>query len=144
MKKFLFFFIAITLCFTLVACNQKSGQTNNVSITMGASERFSNAEIEEAINSVKKKFVDFKGCYLTQLWYDETLSDSFIDEYMASGRGSTNGVKAENVIVLRSAFTVDSTGGDGSFNPNSTYDDWNWILIRDSKDGSWNVDDWGY
>jgi hypothetical protein len=46
--------------------------------------------------------------------------------------------------VLLSDFNVDSSGGDGSLNPNSTYGGWNWILIRDSKTGNWRVDDWGY
>ncbi|NRT63569.1 hypothetical protein B0P06_000187 [Clostridium saccharoperbutylacetonicum] len=55
-----------------------------------------------------------------------------------------NGVKTENVIVLLSNFDVDSSGGDGSLNPNSTYDNYNWILIRDSKTDSWKVDDRGY
>ncbi|AGF55703.1 hypothetical protein Cspa_c19350 [Clostridium saccharoperbutylacetonicum N1-4(HMT)] len=63
---------------------------------------------------------------------------------MKNGRGSVNGVKTENVIVLLSNFDVDSSGGDGSLNPNSTYDNYNWILIRDSKTDSWKVDDRGY
>ena len=144
MKKLLFVFISITLCLTLTACSQKSGKTGNVNIEIGMSEKFTNTEIEDATNLVKKKFADFKGCDLTQLWYDEAKSDSFIDGYLTHGRGSTNGAKAENVIILLSTFTVDSSGGNGSFNPNSTYDNWNWILIRDGKDDSWSVDDWGY
>lgn len=63
---------------------------------------------------------------------------------MKNGKGSENGVKAENVIVLLSNFDVDSSGGDGSFEPNSTQSKWNWILIRDSKTDHWRVDDWGY
>ena len=144
MKKLLFVFITITLCLTLTTCSQKSGKTEKVNIEIGASARLTSVEIEEAINAVKKKFADFKGCALTQLWYDETQSDYFIDGYMAGGHGSFNGVKKENVIVLLCTFTVDSSGGDGSFNPNSTYDDWNWILIRDSENDPWRVDDWGY
>ncbi len=37
---------------------------------------------------------------------------------------------ADEVIVLLSSFDVDSSGGDGSLNPNSTYSDWKWILVR--------------
>ena len=34
-------------------------------------------------------------------------------------------------------------GGDGSFNPNSTYTGWNWILARD-QGGKWSHVDHGY
>lgn len=78
------------------------------------------------------------------MWYDEEKSNNFISDYLKNGRGSVNGVKHKNVIALLSNFDVDSSGGDGSLNPNSTYSNWNWILIRDSKTGIWKVDDWGY
>lgn len=39
---------------------------------------------------------------------------------------------------------VNDTGADDGFNPDSTYTDWNWILIRDRKTGNWKVDDGGY
>jgi hypothetical protein len=45
---------------------------------------------------------------------------------------------------LFSDFYVDSSGGDGSFNPDYTYTDWNWILIRNSENDKWKVYDWGY
>ncbi|RII34623.1 DUF4829 domain-containing protein [Clostridium chromiireducens] len=81
---------------------------------------------------------------MTKLWYDEKKSDQFIEGYLKNGRGSVNGVKPENVIVLLSNFDVDPSGGDGSLNPNSTYDNYNWILIRGSKMDNWKVDDRGY
>lgn len=49
----------------------------------------------------------------------------------------------DEVIILLSSFDVDSSGGDGSLNPNSTYDDWMWILVRD-KGGQWKHVDHGY
>lgn len=50
---------------------------------------------------------------------------------------------ADEVMVLLSSFDVDSSGGDGSLNPNSTYDKWMWILVR-TKDGQWKYVDHGY
>lgn len=50
---------------------------------------------------------------------------------------------ADEVIVLLSTFDVDESGGDGSLNPNSTYTDWNWILVR-KNDGKWKHVDHGY
>jgi len=145
MKKKLFaVFAIVVICFAFSACNQGGGKTSNVEIEIGDSEKFTKEEIEEAIDCAKKKFVDFEGCELLQLWYDETKSDSFAEGYMTGGRGSDNGVSTENVIVLLSNFKVDSSGGDGSFNPDSTYTNWNWILIRDNKTAKWKVDDWGY
>ncbi len=55
-----------------------------------------------------------------------------------------NEVKAENVIILLSNFDVDSSGDNPALNPNTTYLDYQWILIRDSKNNSWKIDDSGY
>ena len=41
------------------------------------------------------------------------------------------------------SFDVDSSGGDGSLNPDSTYDNWMWILVR-NKDGEWKHVDHGF
>ena len=143
MKKMIIFLCLIIVAFSLMAFNQV-GKTNNVVTKIEKSDKFSKEEINDAINCVKKKFKDFNGCNLTQLQYAEEKSNNFIEGYLSNGKGSVNGAKAENVIVLLSNFKVDSSGGDGSFNPNSTYSNWNWILIRDSKTGNWKVDDWGY
>lgn len=119
------------------------GKTNKVAVTIGGSEKFSEEEINDAVNCVKKKFKDFNGCTLTKLWYDEKKSNVEVQAYMYYGRGYNNGIKAENVIVLFSNF---NTGPlcCGGFDQNSTYSDWNWTLIRDSKEGKWRVDDCGY
>ncbi|WP_010248775.1 DUF4829 domain-containing protein [Acetivibrio cellulolyticus] len=143
MKNVIFSICIVLMVFSLAGCKQ-AGKTNNVSISVEKSTKFSEEEINNAINCVKEKFKDFEGCKLTKLWYDDDTSNSFIDGYLKNGRGSVNGAKAENVIVLLSNFDVDSSGGDGSLNPNSTYTGWNWILIRKSTSDNWKVDDWGY
>lgn len=143
MKKMIFFLSLILVLFSLIAC-KKVGITNNVVVSIEKSDKFSEEEITDAINCVKKKSKDFDGCNFTELWYDQEKSNNILKGYLENGKGSVNGVKVENVIVLLSTFDVDSSGGDGSLNPNSTYSNWNWILIRDSKTGNWKVDDWGY
>jgi hypothetical protein len=139
MKKAYSVVIGIALCLLLAAC----ANNVNVSIT-GASSKFSREEIENAAQCVKQKFKEFKGCELINLRYDEEKSDLFIKGYLESGRGSVNGATAENTIVLLSDFKVDASGADEGLNPDSTYYDWNWILIRDGKSGEWKVDGWGY
>ncbi|MHC1683059.1 MAG: DUF4829 domain-containing protein [Clostridiaceae bacterium] len=131
------------MTFSFSACS-KVGKTDNVEVSIGNSDKFSENEINDAVNCVKESFKSYKGCTLTKLWYDEEKSNQEIESYMKYGRGSVNGVKPENVIILLSNFDVDSSGGDGSLNPNSTYGDYNWILIRDSETGKWKVDDRGY
>lgn len=143
MKKIIFFLCIVLVAFSLVVRIQV-GKTNNTVVSIEKSDKFSEEEINNAMSCVKKKFKDFRGCNLTALWYEEEKSNNFIKGYLKNGKGSVNGVKAENVIILLSNFDVDSSGGDGSLNPNSTYSSWNWILIRDSKTGKWKVDDWGY
>ncbi|ECP8679114.1 DUF4829 domain-containing protein, partial [Campylobacter jejuni] len=50
-----------------------------------------------------------------------------MDSYLENGRGLTNGVKEENVIILLSNFDVDGSGDNPVLNPNTTYSDYQWI-----------------
>jgi beta-lactamase regulating signal transducer with metallopeptidase domain len=115
----------------------------DIIIDIGQSTKFTEEEIIQAINTVIGDF-DFKGCILKKVWYDEEKSDYATKGYLGTGKGSVNGVKSENVIIVFSEFDVDSLGGDGSFEPNLTYDDWQFILIRDNNTSDWRIDDWGY
>ncbi|EQK46689.1 hypothetical protein C671_1431 [[Clostridium] bifermentans ATCC 19299] len=49
-----------------------------------------------------------------------------------------------NVIVLFSDFDVDGSGKNPVLEPNSTYTDYNWVLIRDDKSKNWKIVEWGY
>lgn len=108
----------------------------NVEIKAVESNIFSEDDIESAINTAIAYFrAQFSGCTLTEIVYAGDDKQEFA--YLASQ------YNAEEVIVLVSSFDVDSSGGDGSLNPNSTYSDWKWILIRDHG-GQWKHFDHGY
>lgn len=144
--------VIVVIAFVFVGCfayiflgSVPSGDASNVSHSdKHNSQKFTDEEINEAIDSVKRKFTDFEGCTLTEIYFDEECNNKETLSYLSNGRGSVNGVTQENVIILISSFDVDESGGDGSFNSNSTYNGWKWILIRTDKDSDWVVDDWGY
>ena len=95
-------------------------------------------EIEDAKQIVRDQFTEtFTGCTLTDLWYDEEISRKQADEWAEQ-------YEAKDALVLLSNFDVDASGGDGSLNPNSTYTDWNWILVRNSDSEAWTLKTWGY
>lgn len=52
--------------------------------------------------------------------------------------------KNQELIVLLSTFDTDENGGDGSFNPNDTYTNWQWHLVRTADEKSWEIIGWGY
>jgi hypothetical protein len=124
--------------------NRKLSDLLYAGYTGSHSDQFSEREIRDAMEIVIAKFRGFKGCEMMKLWYDEEKSNRQIESYMTGGRGAGSGISKDNVIVIYSDFSVDSSGGDGSLNPNSTYTDWCWILVRESREGAWRVDDFGY
>lgn len=150
MKKFLTFLFIILVTFHLLGCrqynklNNEVSKTNNQETATKKYTKFSDDKINEATNCVKTKFKDFKGCTLTQLWYDEEKSNHVVEIYFKNRSGELSTVKAENAIVLLSNFNVADPGSNSGLEPNSTYSDWNWILVRDSKTSNWKVVDWGY
>jgi hypothetical protein len=138
--------VFLILAILFIVNYAQGGKTNHVTVNIDESDKFTKEEINEAISTVKKKFrgSGFDGCEMTKLWYSEKESNKMIESYLNDGGGSKNPIKSENVIVLLSNFDVDSSGEKQGFNPNSTYIDWNWILVRNNKTDNWRVKDWGY
>lgn len=137
MRKIVCLTLTICLVFLLSAC---AGTARFAAVHVGESEKFTRDEIKAAVQVVRKSA--FESTIVTRIVYDEARSDEVVRGYMETGKGSVNGVSADNVIVL---FTDFVTGGDtGALNPHDVYTDYNWILIRDGQDGAWSVDDCGY
>ena len=128
--------LSLLLCAALLtACG--GGDISEVGRQMGESARYSKAEISRAMDQVEDHFRnEFDGCKLLDLRYDEEKTQAEAEEW-AQQYG------ADEAIVLLSDFEVDSSGGDGSLNPDSTYRNWKWILTR-SGNGAWELKTWGY
>ena len=134
MKKLIALVLALVCVIGLVACG---GNVKNVKITDYSSEIYSDAEIENAINVAINYFErNFEGCTLTEITY---LGDDELDNWQEFAERNN----ADDVMVLVSSFNVGASGGDGSLNPNSTYTNWKWVLVR-TNDGKWEHVDHGY
>ena len=101
------------------------------------SDIYTDADIQAAMDTVMTYFeTEFKGCTLTQLCYSGDASADLFTEWAEE-------CEADEAIVLYSSFDTDTSGGDGSLEPNTTYDDFQWILVRDNG-GTWEVKTYGY
>lgn len=134
MNKIICIMLCILLVFCLSACG---GDVSEVKTHNVESEIYSEDDIKAAIDTIKREFMSiWKGCTLTEIYY---AGDDYTKEY----EDLVDRYNVDEVIVLLSSFDVDSSGGDGSLNPNSTYSDWNWILVR-TYGGKWQHVDHGY
>ena len=130
------FSLLCVICVIFSGCG-RGGNASEVQIITGESELFTQDEIESAMETAMNYFrKEFDGCTMTKIEYDENKSREESVEW-AQQYG------AEEAIVLHSSFDVDASGGDGSLNPNSTYNNWQWILTRDVG-GKWVLRTWGY
>jgi len=135
LKKRVLLLVILSFALLLSSCGGKVPLTLSVDI-IGDSELYSISEIHSAASAVKSHFKrHFDGCELLSLTYDEEKSQKEQAEW-----AERYGV--EKAIVLYSDFRVDSSGGDGSLNPNSTYRNWSWVLVKGF--GGWTLKDWGY
>lgn len=134
MKKIVSTMLCILIVLGLSACGGNISGANTPTVD---SEMYSQNDINSAIDTIKKEFKsNWKGCTLTEIYY--AGDDSSINHQDWADRNH-----ADEVIVLLSSFDVDSSGGDGSLNPNSTYGHWSWILVR-TDGGQWQHVDHGY
>lgn len=87
------------------------------------SEEYSGLDIAAATLAAKLYFAaNFRGCELIEIGYagDESLPAAREWEEETGGK----------VMILTSSFKVDDSGGDGSLEPDSTYEGWQWIMVR--------------
>lgn len=126
-------FIMLFFC----ACGELEIE-EGVQINIEQSSLYDNSEIQSAIDVVIDYFdANFEGCTLTDISYEEELCMKEKDKW-------TYQYEEDEAIILTSTFDVDKNGGDGSFNPNTTYSDWLWILTRSDSDEEWTLQTWGY
>lgn len=134
MRRHLACVLAIACIASFAGCG---GDVSDVKVVEYQSETYTEKDIETAIEVVKDYFKEeFKGCTLTEITYAG-------DEKSADYVEWAERINRDEVIVLTSSFEVDSSGGDGSLNPDSTYTGWMWILARNSG-GNWQHVDHGY
>lgn len=105
-------------------------------VNIGAkSEIYTEEEINEAFDVVLREFRrEFEGCTLIEMGYagDETRSEQ--KEWAAQ-------YKADECIILVCSFETD--GRAGPLNPNSVYENYEFILTR-TGGGDWVVQTSGY
>lgn len=112
------------------------GNVIGVKKVAGASELYSDVEIQSAMNVVLRHFAsEFDGCTLKELTYDEERTLQEME------RNAENG-ETGDVIILVSSFKVGEES-DGSLSPNTTYDGWSWELKRSGLSG-WKLTNAGY
>ena len=139
--------LVAVMCFSLAACSRlcNLGIVENVEVELGDSDRFSQQELEDAVECVKDYFkINFVNCELLSISYDKYQSDNNIEGYLNRGPGATNGSTYENTISLSSDFVTYDVGSDTGLEPNADYSYWNWTLIRSSRHGHWHVIECGY
>ena len=132
MKKLTSFLLLLTLVFTFSACGKVSdAKTRDVT-----SEIYSQTDIASAIETIKREFVFWNDCTLLEIYYAG-------DEVTKECQEWAERYDADEAIVLMSSFYVGENRRDVTLNKNSTYDYWNWILVR-SDGGIWKHVDHGF
>jgi len=135
MKKTASVILSVLLLFSLCACNGE--KIVDVKVPFVQSQIYSQEDISSAISIITEEFKkEWNGCTLTEIYYAG-------DDVSAEYQDWADRHNADEVIVLLSSFDVDSSGGDGSLNSDSTYDNWSWILVR-TTGGEWKHVDHGY
>lgn len=136
MKRQMRIFLMTLVCVVLL-CGCTGGNTKHVQLTIGESEIYSEAQIRRAMSTVVRTFQKgYKGCTLLELVYDE-------EDTIRQAMDWAEHYEVKRAIVLTSAFAVDETGGEGNLEPNSTYQNYQWVLTP-GWFGVWKLQNQGY
>lgn len=131
--------VILVLAAVLVLTGNR-GNVSNINRVVGYSALYGENSINEAFDVIEKKFAkDFEGCTLTELRYDKDVENRFAEEIEKYHKENN-----QELIVVLSTFDTDEKGGDGGFNPNDTYTNWQWHLVKTADKKSWDLINWGY
>lgn len=127
--------VALVLALGLLLCACGGGDVSEVGRRIGTCQRFTPAQIDDAMDEVERFFkAEYDGCKLILIEYDEEATakaaDAWSEQYGAPA------------IVLKSEFYVDGSGRSPALNPDSTYRNYSWILVKTLF--GWELKDWGY
>lgn len=131
MKKLIQIVSAIILCVVLISCSRGTGVVRRVEVDIGASERFTEEEIELAMAVVKEHFASTNDRWseLTHLWYDEAMSNGIIERRQW---------EESNTIILFSHFMQgQGMGQEQQWMP------MDWVLVREDSSDTWRLLTWG-
>lgn len=111
------------------------GDIDHVVVNDMQSDLYSADDINAAITVIEEEFAaDWDKCTLKEIGYAG-------DDVVKKNKSYKDDYKADEVIVLLSSFDVGDS--EGSLEPGTSYDKWQWILVR--KDGGeWEHVDHGY
>ena len=132
MKKLTSFLLLTALLFSFCAC----GKVSDAKERDVPSDMYSEADITSAINTIKREFIFWDDCTLLEIYYAG-------DEMTRECQEWAERYGADEAIVLMSSFYVGENRRDVTLNKNSTYDYWNWILVR-TEGGRWKHVDHGF
>lgn len=93
------------MLFPLFGC-QKQGDSNNEQLTLDNTNRFTQEELQAAVEVVTKNFEAFTDCDLKTLHYEEALQEEYIEKHMQYS--SVQGKDPANIIFLTSSFIRES------------------------------------
>ncbi|NLC66880.1 MAG: DUF4829 domain-containing protein [Clostridium sp.] len=127
------------MSFSLISC-EKENLDSELLIKVSDSSKFTDEEIDDAINTVIDNFV-FPEFDTNQIIYDEEKSDIFIIEYLSHGKGSTKDIDPSNIIVLLSDFDVETSAENPILNEDKDISDFSWVLVREDKAAEWKIMD---
>ena len=130
MKKLIVLAVALAAVFCLASC---SGM-----VTVGAfkSNIYTQEEFDEAVAVVQEYFKDFEGCTMKEIAY--------AGDEAAEAEAEAQGMDFNQVIVLTSKFETDSEDHENGLEPDTTYEDYKWILTRSDTGAPWEHKDHGY
>lgn len=131
MKKLIIGVMLTIAVLCLAACGGSSVKVGSFS-----SRYFNGDDYDNAVQEVFTYFSDWEGCTMTEIGY---AGDDAV-----KAEAEIRGLAPEQVMVLTSTFTTDGEDHQNGLEPNYTYEDYKWILTRNTTAEPWNHEDHGY
>ena len=119
----------------------------DATVDYGTSKKYSEADIDSALDPVLTEFTSWKGCTLQKLAFtDDATCEAALAQANELRKAQMPDEPAfDQALVLTSEFHSPSAedAKETAFEPDTDYTGWTWLLARTGDDGAWKLLTWG-
>ena len=129
-NKYMLFVMTALLCLCLCSC---IGDISDIKVDLGTSDLYSEKDLQDAADAIKKSFINFEGCTLHSLTY--------AGDIRSEKEAQWDNYTYDEYVVFDSSFHSPKKSS-GAWTADTEYT-WSWILAR-NKGAAWTLINYGY
>lgn len=157
MKRFILSILIATLILTLIGCRQANDKKRSKEVTAVETSKITTKDIEDAKQVINKYFTSLKNKDIVEInktlgrYKKDLYTKDNIDKWMPElisinypGKYTNDNIPPKSYISNYGTEPYKSMNLNVIYKVGNEHKNWDYILIKETKESPWEIHDWGY